>query len=156
MRLVARHEDDPRAGAEQRKHGVQGVHLRIPVELHGVVLRHSRLHAAGCVQHQDVEAAPLPLHRSDELRHRRRVGEVRADGEGRSARLPDGVGQLHGPRLLVAEVDDDARSGLGQVPGGVGADSTGGTGDERALPVEGTGRERVGHEYSSGWVDSRS
>ena len=61
VRLVAGDEHDPRARRRAAAAPPQHAHLRVAVELQRVVLGHAGLHAAGGVEHEDVESAPLLL-----------------------------------------------------------------------------------------------
>ena len=49
------------SASEQRQRRLQHAHLRVAVELQRVLLAHAGLHAAGGVEHEDVQRAERPL-----------------------------------------------------------------------------------------------
>ncbi len=136
MRLVARDEHDSCSRVEHLLGRREQVCLGVAVQLHRVVSRHAALHAAGRVEHEDVEAAVLPLDLREQRLDLVRDGQIRTDGDCRAALLLDCSNQFEGACLLVAEVDDDLRAGLGKVADGVRPDAARRTGDENALAGE--------------------
>ena len=130
MRLVAGDEHDARSRRHERQRGIQHAQLRVAVQLQRVVLRHARLHPAGCVQDEDVERAERLPDLVEHRRHRGRIGEIRADDERPDAELRELGRELLSPRGLVPVVDDDIRTGLGEIADGVRADASGGPRDE--------------------------
>ena len=86
-------------------------------------------------------AATWSMSPSTEARSVRSAPTVMARATGGA----DLVGELDGPRLLVAEVDDDVRAGGGEQAHGVGADAAGRSRHDSGLPGERSGGEGVGH-----------
>ena len=148
MRLVAGDEDDACTGVQHIQRSRQRVDLCVAVELQGVVLSHAALHAAGRIEHEDVDPPEHVLRRAEHVGHGGAVGEVCSGDERADPELRQLVRELLGPRSLVAVVDDDVRAGLGEVAHGVRTDAAGRPRDQGGLPVERAGGEDLGHEYS--------
>ena len=119
-----------------RHGGLEHVDLGVAVQAERVVVAHAGLHAAGGVQHEQVDAAPLCTTVSTMRLHGVVVGEVGADGEGAPPAATIFSAICSRAPGLVAVVHDDLRAGLGQVPDGVGTDAAGRPGDEGALAGE--------------------
>nr|BFF11465.1 hypothetical protein GCM10025699_27680 [Microbacterium flavescens] len=144
MGLVARHEHHARSLPEEGHGRLEHAHLRVAVELQGVVLGHPRLHAAGGVEHEDVEAAECAGDLVEHRLNRFRIGEVCADHEHLDAERAQLGGELLGARSLVAVIDDDVRARLGEIAHGVGSDTARRAGHECGLAAQRTGRKRGG------------
>ena len=87
-----------------------------------VVLAHAAFHAARGVQDEQVEAAEGLLHLRHHVGDGCLVGQIRLHDEHFDAQFAQLCGELLGAGGLVAEVDDDVRTGLREIGDGVGTD----------------------------------
>jgi len=133
VREVAGDEDDAAAGGHEGEGCVDEVHLRVQIQVHGVVGGLVFLEPAAGVEDEYVEVGPGGADVVEGGGDFGGAGDVGLEEEGAAAEGFDGGGNFLGARAFAAEVDGDVCTDGGELASYAGADAAGGSGDERCL-----------------------
>ena len=118
------------------------VHLRVQVQVHGVIGGLVFLEAAAVVEDEDVEVRPCGADVVEGGGDVGGAGDVGLEEEGAAAEGFDGGCDFLRARAFAAVVDGDVCADRCELVGDACADAAGRSGDERCLAEKKFGRER--------------